>query len=296
MRSELEKRWPNQDRNTLPPDPMPFATAKAKMSSANQAALDSLLGAWAGAGDVAKQAAINLQNEHGSTDDRLEVYLDALASNQSRLSVPSPRHDFELVGKPFALTGHESTPSKGAIFGRAMLLDKYARYLMPKLDALGCHDTEEEVRDTIRKLDNEDDKSVPPYMDGYFQAIRETPLGRGAVFATFAQPVVANQRPWTLPIPRADFIRSTIALGEDPADKDYILFAYRLPDTVVPLVPTTASPGWFYQRWFRPNINALADRHGWTEPLKPGFTRQPEIVHEEILGTTVLFPVHISTA
>jgi hypothetical protein len=275
---------------------MLFDIAKAKMSAANQAALGSLLGAWANANDVAKQAAINLQNEHGSTDGPLEGYLVDLACNQSRLSVPSPRQDFEVIGKPFALAGHESTPFKGAIFGRAMLLEKYARYLIPKLDALGYSDTEEEVRDTLRKMDNEDDKSAPPYMMGYYQAIRETPLGKGAVFATFAQPVAATQRPWPLPIPRADFVRGAIALGEDPTNKDYILFAYRLPDTVVPLVPTTASPGWFYQRWFRPNINAATDLHGWTEPLNPRFTRQPEIVHEEILGTKLLFPIHISTA
>ena len=177
-----------------------------------------------------------------------------------------------------------------------MLLNNYARYLSPRLDAVGYLDTEEEIRATIRKMDNETEAAAPAYLKGYFRAIRETPLGKKAVFATFAKPVSAGQRPWNLPISDANTIRSTIALGEDPENQDYILFAYRLPDSVVPLVPTTASPGWFYQRWFRPNINAASDLHGWTEPLKSGFTPQPEIVHEEIPGATVVFPIHIANA
>ena len=116
------------------------------------------------------------------------------------------------------------------------------------------------------------------------------------MFATFAKPVKAGQRPWLAPVPDANAIRSSIALGEDDEGKDYILFAYRLPPEVLPRVPTTASPGWFYQQWFRPNVGAATDLHGWTEPLKPGFDRLPGIVHEEISGTTVVFPIHIATA
>jgi len=275
---------------------MPFNTAKANLTTANQAALGSLLSVWAAGDNLTKQAATNLQNEHGSADRRLEDYLDKLAKNSPRLSATSPKSEFEQVGKSFTLAGHEATPFKGAILGRAMLLDNYARYLSPKLDAFGYRDTEEEIRATIRKMDNENEAAAPTYLEGYFRAIRETPLGKGAVFATFAKTVTAGQRPWPLPTPDANTIRSTIALGEDPEDQDYILFAYRLPNSVVPLVPTTASPGWFYQRWFRPNTNAAIDLHGWTAPLKSGLTPQPEIVHEEIPGATVFFPIHIATA
>ena len=275
---------------------MPFTTAKANLTAANQAALGSLLSAWASAGVVSKLAATNLQNEHASADGPLQDYLDKLAENSALLNVASPRNEFKRVGKSFALAGHGATTCKGAIFGRAMLLDNYARYLLPKLDAFGYRDTEEEIRATIRKMDNENELGASPQLEGYFRAIRETALGKGAVFATFATPVAAGRRPWPLPTPSANTIRSTIALGEDPEDQDYILFAYRLPDSVIPLVPTTASPGWSYQRWFRPNTNAAVDLHGWTEPLEPRFDRQPEIVHEEIPGATVVFPIHIATA
>lgn len=275
---------------------MSFLKAKAKLISANQVALDSMLVAWTGADAVAKQAAVNLQNEHGCEVDKLESYLVELAKRALQLSGATPKSEFEQVGRPFWIAGHEATPCKGAIFGRAMLLEKYARYVSPELEKLRYTDTAEVIRTTLRKLDGVDEAAAPPYLGGYFQAIRETPLGRGAVFATFAKPVSAGQRPWLAPIPNADAIRSSIALGEDDEGKDYILFAYRLPPGVFPRVPTTASPGWFYQQWFRPNVGAAADLHGWTEPLKPGFDRQPEVVHEEISGTTVVFPIHIAMA
>ena len=275
---------------------MSFNTAKANLVGPNQVALDSLLVAWAGADAVAKQAAANLQNEHGSEVDKLESYLVELANRAPYLSVASPEIEFKQAGKTFRLAGHEATPCKGAIFGRAMLLENYARYVSPELEKLRYTDTAEVISATLRKLDGVDEAAAPPYLGGYFQAIRETPLGRGAVFATFAKPVNAAQRPWLAPIPDADAIRSSIALGEDDEGKDYILFAYRLPPGVVPRVPTTASPGWFYQQWFRPNGGAATDLHGWTEPLKLGFDRLPEVVHEEISGTTVVFPIHIATA
>jgi len=275
---------------------MSFIKAKAKLISANQVVLDSLLVAWAGADAVAKQAAANLQNEHGSEIDKLESYLVELANRAPQWSVPILEKEFKQAGEAFSLEGHEATPCKGAIFGRAMLLENYARYVFWELEKLGLADTLEVICTTLRKLDGVDEAAAPPYLKGYFQAIRKTPLGRGAVFATFAKPVKPDQRPWRAPIPNADAIRSSIALGEDDEGKDYILFAYRLPPGVSPRVPTTASPGWFYQQWFRPNGDAATDFHGWTEPLKAGFDRLPEVVHKEISGTKVVFPIHIATA
>lgn len=70
----------------------------------------------------------------------------------------------------------------------------------------------------------------------------------------------------------------------------------QVPAATVPRVPTTASPGWFYQRWFRPSQKADAELHGWTAPIGSGFAGRPEVVHSEIDGTTLVFPIHIAKA
>ena len=79
-----------------------------------------------------------------------------LSNRATRLSVAAPKTEFEQAGKTFRLAGHEATPCKGAIFGRAMLLENYARYVSPELEKLRYTDTAEEITATLRKLDGVD--------------------------------------------------------------------------------------------------------------------------------------------
>jgi hypothetical protein len=277
---------------------MPFNKARSKLSATRTAALDGLLAAWRGASDIPPQAAANLQAERGSEIDPLAEYLRELADSHDQLGVepPGPRAEFERVGRIFAFAGHDAMPYRSAVLGRAVLLEKYARYLTLKLDELGCLDTEDEICINLRLIRDIPEETAKPYFQVYFKAMRLTPLGRGAVFATFAKPVRPGERPWKSPIPDAYTVRDTVALGEDPVGKDYILFAYGVPGSTRLQVPTTASPGWSYQRWFRPSPTADTERHGWTAPIKPGLPKRPEVVHPEIDGTTLVFPIHIASA
>jgi hypothetical protein len=277
---------------------MVFDPARNQLSTARKSALDVLLAEWQANNGVPLRAATNLRAERGSGVGPLVTYLTSLADNQADLGVapPGPKTAFEQIGNIFSLAGHEATPFKESLFGRAILLEKYARYyLTPELDKLGCLDTEEDIRLTLRAIADATETAVPVRFRIYFEAMRRALLGRKAVFATFTKSIQMGESPWTEPIPDAQSIRNNIALGEDPLDKDYILFVYRLPDGTLPRVPTTASPGWFYQRWFRPSQNADTELHGWTEPIGSGSSR-PEIVHSEIAGTTLVFPIHIAKA
>ena len=280
----------------MPPRRSPFEQAQTRLDAIRRLTLDTLLTEWSASPDIPPLAAANLRTEHGSGISELGHYLHELADKAPHLTTsgPGPRNGFEEAGKRFSLSGHEAKPYRGGIFGRAMLLEKFARYLAPHLDAIGCYDTEDVIRTSLQELDGASETTAPSRLRDYFPAIRSTPVGKGAVFATFLKPFSDSKNPWKRPIPSSDAIRRGTALGEDPPGRDYVLFAYRLPAGVTPLVPTTASPGWAYQRWFRPSSTAHIDLHGWTVPIGSGVAKRPEIVHSEIDGSTLIFPLYIA--
>lgn len=272
--------------------------ARDRLTGTQKDALDTLLQSWDVEGHIYSNAAANVRMDRGSDIPFFSGYLATLASNHTQLGVSpaGPKVVFQHVGKSFALQGRSATPFKDAIFGRAILLEKYSRdYLPPALDQLGCLDTREEILTALRVIANTNESVAPSRFRVYFEGVRRTALGRGAVFATFTKPVSIGGRPWSSPLPDAYGVRNTIALGEDPVGKDYILFSYRLPTHIAPKVPTSASPGWSYQRWFRPSQKADTELHGWTVPIATGSPR-PEIVHSEINGATIEFPINIALA
>jgi hypothetical protein len=276
---------------------MSFNSARNSLAPGPQAAVDSLLGEWAGATEVPLQAAANLRAEVGLELGTFTRYLEGLAARagEMALSSPSAGSVFVEVGRPFALAGHEGQPHRDAVFGRAVLLENYARYLRWTLYGLGVADAPDEILRTLRSLDDMAETAVPTSSRIYLDAMKQTLLGKGATYATFVTPVVPDRRPWSRPAPDAGTIRDMMGLGEDPPGRDYILFAYKLPGGESPRVPTVASAGWFYQRWFRPNPAAATELHGWTRRLGAGTHGVPEVVHAEINGGTLVFPVLLST-
>lgn len=277
---------------------MSFPSARARLTSKRRAALDSLLGEWAAAPGVPPFAAANLHSENGAPTTRTAKYLALLADNRTRLAVtpPGPREAFEELRAEYALQGHNADALRPLILGRAILLVKYARHLAPRLEAFGCFDTEDQIRLTLRALSGLTEAAAPKHLRVYFDAMRVTPLGRGVTFATFAFPARTGRRPWEAPLPDATAVRNTLALGEDPDGDDYLLFAYRIHSPVPLRTPTTASPDWFYQRWFRPSARAATELHGWTSPISPAFPARPELVHAEVDGATLEPPIHVANA
>jgi len=280
---------------------MPFGDARSQLDSVRKQHLDGVLLAWEGSDSLRKQAAANLLGEAAFENSEHASYLASLADEHAELRAPHPRvlQAFERQGKPFLLAGAKSIPTGGMLFGRAILLRKFARYLSNTFadhPELNCVDEYDQVIATLRTLDGNDATFPKAHLRCYFAGIRLTSLGRGAVFATFVTPIRLNESPWERPVADAHAIRSAIALGEDPLGEDYLLFTYNLPPNRFARVPTSASPGWSYQRWYRPNPNAQVELHGWTSPIDPGHSRRPEVVHEELLGATVVFPLSVALA
>lgn len=277
---------------------MPFPAARDNLDDPRRTALDALLSEWNAAPGVPPFADANLRAEHGAPTSEITNYIVLLSDNSAALNVapPGPRAMFEQLGEASALSGHDAAPLRALVLGRAVMLTKYARYLAPRLDALGCFDTDDQIRASLRSLSGLTEVTAPANLEVYFSAVRLTPLGRGATFATFATPPDVNHRPWVVPIPSGNEVRDSLGLGEDPDGSDYILFAYRVSDTAALRAPTTASSGWFYQRWFRPSAAAETDLHGWTAPLSSTYNPRPEVVHSEIDGSTLVTPMYIVNA
>jgi len=90
---------------------------------------------------------------------------------------------------------------------------------------------------------------------------------------------------------------TALGLGHLLEEETLVLLAYRsdLPDADWPLYRPTiadAADGPYY----RPHGDPL-HLHGWTCPLAPnaeGLARQPELVHDPLVGVGLIFPYHVT--
>ena len=281
-------------------EPLPFAEARDSITPAQRVALDGILGTWDASDSTARQAATNLRAEKGGPDAATAAYLEELVDGAVELqSDPARRATaFARAGRTFALAGYASASPDDLVLGRASRLEKFAGYLkstfVKHYAALRCTDTEATVLATLQDLHAMPESHARWEHEVYFRAMRLMALGRFAVFATFFDLGDVAIGPWRPPLPRAPEVRSGLALGTDPAGSRYVLVAYRLPRGVRVSVPTTASPGWDYQLWFRPSASAATERHGWTAPLEPIHPRRREVVHPEAIASRMKFPIHMA--
>lgn len=94
-----------------------------------------------------------------------------------------------------------------------------------------------------------------------------------------------------------DAVRTALGLGECPETETLILMTYQTLGTGAPDTlhrPTIGEAGSYC--WYRPNPDSAAN-HGLTEPLPPnplGLAPVPEMVHREINGDTLTFPLYLA--
>lgn len=94
-----------------------------------------------------------------------------------------------------------------------------------------------------------------------------------------------------------DAVRTALGLGECPETETLILMTYQSVGTGAPdpLHRPTIGEAADYC-WYRPNPDAAA-HHGLTDPLLPnplGLAPVPEMVHHEINGDTLTFPLYLA--
>lgn len=272
---------------------MDFHQAKSQLSEEEQKALDDLLENWRRSGkEFLRHAADNLINEKGSTDPKITLYLRNLAHNSLALKSEFPHKAFHESGRKFAFEGYESTPYRGAAFGRAIKLETFIRAFQRILK----HDPII-IRAKLIELHGKTESAVSEEFQTYFDNLRRFPIGGASpdpVFATFMESA-PYEHPWRAPLPQPDRIRNLLGLGHhlETHPLEYILLMYRLPSGISPTVPTTASTGLDFQKWFRPNPEAARQLHGRTRPLLGVGKGLPEVVHAPSVPAQIQFPFYI---
>lgn len=182
----------------------------------------------------------------------------------------------QLVGAPLPV---DRTPE---IVGRALGLGDYARMISAS-SAL----TEGQAKDLLRQVMLAG-RNPPRRLA---RVLQRAPVGRYVVWATF-DPQWPNEHPYGGIARTTKFVRTAFGLGHCRPTDLLALIAYRARSQGLELRRPTVADAESHA-WYRPCERH--DLHGWTEPLPPNpgrLPRQPEVVHAELSGEGLIFPVY----
>ena len=124
--------------------------------------------------------------------------------------------------------------------------------------------------------------------------LREALLGKHVIWAFFDLKA-PDENPFDR-LPRtAEAVRTALGLGHIDKREAIVLLSYKSKTEYVriePHRPTIAEAA--NNSHYRPGCDTN-ERHGWTRPLSPnplGLEPQPEVVHGETTGETLVFPIY----
>lgn len=182
-----------------------------------------------------------------------------------------------------------SGDARPGLLGRAMPVKQYAAML---LDAAGIH-TEEISQEA---LENELATYRKAPIPARFQRLcRSAKIGRNLIWATFNETeLIAESDPFHPLSKTFNDIISGLGLGhfmETPVPLVLLSYKSDEPDATPSLHRPTvadAADGSYYRPFDIPS-----HPYGYTKPLSAGLARKPEVVHEPINGTGLVFPYTI---
>jgi hypothetical protein len=238
--------------------------------------------AWlGGASHKWRRIAENVRTETAfSLDDFCSLVL-AFAAHAERIT--SPERAWTEACRGFQHRGRcLSDSDRPKVLGRALPLKQYASFIHEGAGQLTPEQAEELLRQVIVDGDTPNRRRA--------NILRRARVGRYVVWATFCK-----ERPDRHPFEElertASCIRTALALGNCEVTDTLVLLAYGAEGIEIRR-PTIADAGDY--EWYRP-CSSEDEPHGWTEPLSPnpgGLAPQPEVVHGEVLGATLVFPIY----
>lgn len=265
---------------------MTYIKAIPSLSEAHQDAVSAVVASWASSSDDKhRRLSTNI-----CTETALEIHdfislLTAFAENL--LAEPKD----PILGWKKACYGHQQRgrplPSPiPTILGRACALRDYADNVSQSPGSgMTLMQAERLIRDVSVGGQGAHEREL--------NILRRSRIGKYIIWATFnaTQP---DQGPFVTLPPTTEAIRTALGLGECPQNETLALLTYKTLHEGAMLVlhrPTVAEAAGYC--WYRPHPNPNSP-HGLTEPLSPnpaGWQGQPEVIHKEINGQNLVFPL-----
>lgn len=256
---------------------MMFDDALSGLPVASQAAIQVALDAWA-SHPSCHRLCTNLRVETALPADAWATLLAAFAH---RLGAGEPPEEAWTVACRAHQRRGAAHPAPPSVLARAMPETVYVDRL-----AEAAHvDRRRAVR--VLELATARGTAPPPAVE---RLLRSAPLGRWLIWATFRADRSADRPFDGLPDDK-DVIANALGLGEPWPPAVLLLLTYERPAGLVVHRPTVADAATYV--WYAPHVSP-SDPHRMTAPVDPasppGFGL-PEIVHREINGETLMFPV-----
>ncbi len=234
-----------------------------------------------------RRVSANIQAETALTFDLFCQLLEKFAGELSA-GVDAPEECWRNACRSNQFNGRRLPDPIPECLGRATPISNYAILIS---ESPGVTKSDTECEKLIRKIDMKGPAAHPREL----RILRRARLGRYVVWATFNE-ADSSRNPFDV-LPRTrEEVRTALGLGDCSETDKLVLLSYRSMGSWGSLElfrPTIAEADQYC--WYSPVADSSAD-YGMTRPLDPNpsaLLPQPEVVHREITGEALLFPLYL---
>jgi len=277
---------PNHEVFTVFPMATLYQSSLAKLSKARRLRVEAQLIEWTDTSTTAAenvaQLAKNIQSETALTQTTFTALL-ADFSDWLKTST-SPIEAWSKACRSFPFGGKACiSKNRPQILGRAVKLNDY-------LDRCLNMGSRLSLKHALIKNQGAKHPSDP-----ISRKMKASPIGNQLIWATFSE--TSLDQPFDELEPTSKNIRIALGLGCSDSESQFILLTYGSHNhKTLPLhQPTIADAGSYF--YFCPNPDSSA-QWGITQPLTPNpdnLCGRPELIHQEITGSTLVFPYLFTT-
>jgi len=266
-----------------------FSAALNSLSATNSAVVVSQLTAWeSGSCSKWRRVAANIKSEVALSTSAFAALLTDFATELTK-DPANPDSSWDSACQKHHFKGSLMPPPLPDRLGRAAPIGGYAKIISasPSVSL-----TPDECEALLRKIILAG--SAPNAREA--RILQHARLGRYVIWAAFSA-THPHENPFDRFPKTTDAVRTALGLGECSETETLVLVCYLSGGSSGPIDlfrPTVGEAGSYC--WYCPNPNLTAS-HGLTEPLPPnkvGLLPMPEVVHREISGETLTFPLYLA--